>query len=78
VPGRVYAKTGTAEVGRGWKPFEPDTKTLVTHQWFVGFIERDGHPPLAFAVVYHARTEKAAGLTAARTGGAFLSEWCQR
>jgi cell division protein FtsI/penicillin-binding protein 2 len=78
LPGRVYGKTGTAEVGSGWKPFHPHTKTEVTHQWFVGWLERDGHPPLAFAVVYHARTEKAAGLTAARTGGAFLAEWCAR
>jgi cell division protein FtsI/penicillin-binding protein 2 len=78
VSGRVFGKTGTAEVGSGWRPFETAKKTDVTHQWFVGFVERDGRPPLAIAVVYHARTETAAGLTAARTAGAFLQEWCAR
>lgn len=78
LPGRVYGKTGTAQVGREWKPFEPDSVADVTHQWFVGFLERDGQAPLAFAVVHHARQEKAAGLTAARTAGALLSAWCAR
>lgn len=78
IPGRVYGKTGTAQVGRSFKPFEPDTSDVVTHQWFIGWLEREGQSPLAFAVVYHARTEKAAGLTAAKTAGAFLSAWCAR
>ncbi len=76
---RIYGKTGTAQVSPSWRPFQPGPATKdVTHQWFVGFAEAEGRPPLAFAVVYHARLEKAAGVTAARTAGAFLSWWFGR
>jgi cell division protein FtsI/penicillin-binding protein 2 len=79
IPARIYGKTGTAQVSPSWRPFQPGPATKdVTHQWFVGFAEAEGRPPLAFAVVYHARLEKAAGVTAARTAGAFLSWWYGR
>lgn len=79
IPARVYGKTGTAQVSPSWRPFHPGVPTTeVTHQWFVGFAEAEGRPPLAFAIVYHSRLEKAAGLTAARTAGAFLSWWYGR
>jgi penicillin-binding protein 2 len=79
VPARVYAKTGTAQVPLSWRPFHPGaTSREVSHQWLVGFAEAAGQPPLAFAIVYHARLEVAAGVTAARTAGEFLHWWYTR
>jgi cell division protein FtsI/penicillin-binding protein 2 len=79
VPARVYGKTGTAQVARSWRPFQPGENVRgVSHQWFVGFAEAEGRPPIAFAVVYHARLEAGAGATAARTAGAFLEWWFRR
>jgi cell division protein FtsI/penicillin-binding protein 2 len=79
IPARVYGKTGTAQTPRAWWPFEPpENVKQVTHQWFVGFAEPREGPPLAFAVVYHARGEGAAGETAARTAGTLLSWWFGR
>lgn len=79
IPARIFAKTGTAQVPVSWRPFHPGTTSReVSHQWLVGWAEVPGQPPLAFAVVYHARLEPAAGLTAARTAGEFLAWWFRR
>lgn len=79
LPARVFGKTGTAQTNRAWWPFEPPEQSKrVTHQWFVGFAEPEQGPPLAFAVVHHARSEGSAGQTAVKTAGALLSWWFSR
>ncbi|MFM8981083.1 MAG: penicillin-binding transpeptidase domain-containing protein [Planctomycetia bacterium] len=79
IPARIFAKTGTAQVPVSWRPFHPGTTSRdVSHHWLVGFAEAPGQPPLAFALVYHARLEPAAGVTAARSAGEFLRWWFTR
>lgn len=76
VPALVYGKTGTAQVGRTWRPWhEPGDKDLVWHHWFAGFAEAPGRRSVAFACVLHARTEAAAGATAAKAVAQFLRIW---
>lgn len=79
IPARIYAKTGTSQVPVSWRPFHPGaTSREVSHHWLVGWAEAPGQPPLAFAVVYHARLEPAAGVTAPRAAGDFLHWWFRR
>ena len=65
----VYGKTGTAQVGKDWKPFDdlrPGAEDMTWHHWFVGFAERPGTDPVAFACVLHARREAGAAATSAK------------
>ncbi|MDA1194990.1 MAG: penicillin-binding transpeptidase domain-containing protein [Planctomycetota bacterium] len=80
VPAEVYAKTGTAQVGGTWKPWKTGTEAAEEdsgpwHHWFVGFAEAPGRRSVAFACVLHARTEAAAGLTAAPLTREILERW---
>ena len=74
LPGQVYGKTGTSQPGGWWTPGSGPPEG-VWHHWFVGFHEAPGRPPLAFACVLHARSEAAAGLTAANAVHDFLAWW---
>ena len=74
VPAEVYGKTGTAQVGRWWRPGGGSGKGP-WHHWFVGFSEAPGFRPLAFACVLHSRTEGAAAITSARAVRQFLTWW---
>jgi cell division protein FtsI/penicillin-binding protein 2 len=65
VPGTVYGKTGTAQVGGTWRPWGLTEDGGPWHHWFVGFAEAPGRRTVAFACVLHARDEAAGGLTAA-------------
>jgi cell division protein FtsI/penicillin-binding protein 2 len=73
---RVYGKTGTAQTSKGGD-FDPDAIGAVWHHWFVGFAER-GSESISFAVVLHARTEAAGGLTAAKAAARFVRWWFDR
>ena len=76
VPAYVYGKTGTAQVGRSWRPWgDPESVHEVWHHWFVGFAETPRGRPVAFACVFHARTEAAAGLTAVPATSRILKHW---
>jgi cell division protein FtsI/penicillin-binding protein 2 len=73
----VFGKTGTAQVSDGG-PFDPDRLAEGPwHHWFVGFAER-GEERIAFAMVLYARTEAAAGRTAARAVARWLRWWFDR
>jgi cell division protein FtsI/penicillin-binding protein 2 len=74
VPATVYAKTGTAQLGVTWRPFDPGEHSLAWHHWFVGYAEGQGRT-IAFACVLHARTEHAAGQTAAHAVQEILQRW---
>lgn len=74
VRAEVYGKTGTAQVGSWWTPYDPSGKGP-WHHWFVGFAEAPGMRPLAFACVLHSRMEGAAARTAAPAVCQFLSWW---
>lgn len=72
----VYAKTGTAQVGAAWRPFElPGEASSTWHHWFVGFAEVPGENPIAFACILHSREEAAAGLTSAKATADILDFW---
>jgi hypothetical protein len=75
VAATVYGKTGTAQTGAWWKDRGPPVDDGPWHHWFVGFAEAPGRPPLAFACVLHARTEKSAGHTAVHAVRDFLVWW---
>ncbi len=78
VPATVYGKTGTAQVGKTWKPFDPDgpdDEDMTWHHWFVGFAEAPGMRTIAFACVLHARSEGGAGVTSAHAVADILSRW---
>jgi len=74
LPATVHGKTGTAQVGAGWRPFVEEKEGEPWHQWFVGFAEGAG-PPLAFACVMHSRREDAASLTAVPACLEILRDW---
>jgi cell division protein FtsI/penicillin-binding protein 2 len=78
VPASVFGKTGTSQVGGPWRPWVPEDPELEGapwHHWFVGFAEQPGRRRVAFACVLHARTEAAAGLTAAKATARILTAW---
>lgn len=75
LPAEVFAKTGTAQVGKTWAPWDPDEEEGPWHHWFVGFAEAPGKRTVAFACVLHARTEAAAGMTAAPATQKILARW---
>lgn len=77
VPATVYSKTGTAQVGGTWRPFgkESEDDSGPWHHWFVGYAEAPGKRTVAFACVLHARSEDAAGLTAAPVTQQILEQW---
>ncbi len=78
VPATVYGKTGTAQVGRSWRPWRFDEDLDAPwHHWFVGFAEAPGKRTIAFACVLHARTEDGAGLTAVPAVQRILARWYQ-
>lgn len=81
VPALVYGKTGTAQLGKEWRPW-PDERDAegklvdrAWHHWFAGFAEAPGRRTVAFACVLHAREEAAASLTAARAVADILARW---
>ena len=74
VPATVYGKTGTAQPGTWWIAGEAPPQGP-WHHWFVGFATKPGRPTIAFACVLHARTEGAAGSTAAKSCARFLTWW---
>lgn len=85
----VYGKTGTAEVtGRkDWgvvtavgEPgvIDPEEPVKPWHLWFVGYAEKPGHRPVAFAMVLHARDRGGGGDAAAPAVARFLSWWWSR
>ncbi len=70
----VYGKTGTAQVGgKMWDPAAIEEGPW--HHWFVGYATKPGARTVAFALVLHARTEKAGGLTAAPAVLEYLAWW---
>ena len=73
VPAQVYGKTGTAQVGASWRPF--DVEKGPWHHWFVGYATAPGRRTVAFACVLHSRTEGAAGHTAAPAVQKILEHW---
>ena len=75
VPATVYGKTGTAQVGKSWRPLKDDPVGEPWHHWFVGFAEAPGRRTVAFACVLHSRTEAASGMTAAPATQEILSAW---
>ena len=77
VPAVVYSKTGTAQMGGSWRPFDnlQNGDPEPWHHWFVGFAEAPGKRTVAFACVLHARYEEAAGLTAAPATQEILEQW---
>ncbi len=79
VPAEVSGKTGTAQVGKSWRPWtltkEEQQEIGPWHHWFVGFAEAPGQRTVAFACVFHSRTEAAAGLTSAPAAQQILTQW---
>ncbi|MGE0190801.1 MAG: penicillin-binding transpeptidase domain-containing protein [Planctomycetota bacterium] len=81
VPGIVYGKTGTAQLGPEWRPWEYGLdergrrEEEAWHHWFAGFAEAPGRRTVAFACVLHAREEDAAAMTSAKAVAQFLSWW---
>jgi penicillin-binding protein 2 len=76
VPGEVFGKTGTSQVGDSWKPWEEDHEDGGPwHHWFVGWVEGYGPRRIAFACLLHSRTEAAAGFTAAGAAREILTRW---
>ncbi len=77
VPATVYGKTGTAQLSKAWAPWtRSGEKAPAWHHWFVGFAERAGANPVAFACVFHSRTEKSgSGSTAGVAGRKILETW---
>jgi cell division protein FtsI/penicillin-binding protein 2 len=76
VPAAVYGKTGTAQVGA---PYDPQRlEDGPWHHWFVGWAEAPGRRTVAFACLLHARTEAAAGGTAAHAVADLLAWWYAR
>jgi cell division protein FtsI/penicillin-binding protein 2 len=71
----VYGKTGTAQVGGPWRPFGATEDGGPWHHWFVGYAEAPGKRTVAFACVLHARSEDAAGRTAAPATQEILEQW---
>lgn len=73
----VVGKTGTATAtGLDWvEPTDKDPSDGPWHLWFVGYAEKPGARPVAFAVVLHARTRGVGGDEAAPVVAAFLSWW---
>ena len=79
VPAIVYGKTGTAQLGQQWRPWQDDAEAAeVWHHWFVGYLEAAGRPPLAFACVLHARMEGGSGATAAVAAARILGDYLRR
>ncbi len=87
----VYGKTGTAEVTglKDWgvvaeerNPLAPEAGEGAVakpwHLWFVGYAEKPGWRPVAFAMVLHGRDKGAGGDAAARAVARFLSWWWSR
>ena len=74
LPATVYGKTGTAQLGQSWRPFDEGDKNAGWHHWFVGFAEGQGRT-IAFACVLHARSEGGAGLTSAWAVKEILERW---
>jgi cell division protein FtsI/penicillin-binding protein 2 len=75
---QVFGKTGTAQVGKSWMPFDRQASRAedkVWHHWFVGFAEAPGRRPVAFACVLHARREGGAGSTSAKAVAEILEAW---
>jgi cell division protein FtsI/penicillin-binding protein 2 len=76
VPATVYGKTGTSQVGKPYRPRADDVaEDGPWHHWFMGWAEAPGERPLAFCVLLYARTEAAAGATAAPLAADFLAWW---
>ncbi|MDF1702721.1 MAG: penicillin-binding transpeptidase domain-containing protein, partial [Planctomycetota bacterium] len=76
VPAEVSGKTGTAQVGKTWAPWDMDQdEEGPWHHWFVGFAEAPGRRTVAFACVLHSRTEAAAGMTAGPATARILAKW---
>jgi penicillin-binding protein 2 len=76
VPASVYGKTGTAQVGRPYRPGPSDkAEDGPWHHWFMGWAEAPGQRPVAFCALLFARTEAAAGSTAAPLAADFLAWW---
>ena len=75
----VYGKTGTAQLAGDWK-FAKGRHPVqeAWHHWFVGFAQAPGRRPVAYACVLHARTEEAAGQTAAKATAEILQYWFDR
>ena len=80
IPATCYGKTGTAQLSKAWAPWtRSGEKAPAWHHWFVGFAERAHGNPVAFACVFHARTEKSgSGSTAGVAGRRILESWFQR
>ncbi len=76
IPATVYGKTGTAQVGKPYRPGADDVpEDGPWHHWFVGWAESPNGRPLVFAALLYARTEPAAGSTAAPLVADFLRWW---
>ena len=81
VPGIVYGKTGTAQLGPEWRPWTYGLDERgrrdeeAWHHWFAGFAEAPGRRTVAFACVLHAREEPAAAMTSAKAVAQFLTWW---
>jgi len=87
----VYGKTGTAEA-TGQKDWgvAPEMRELAAadaaataqpkpwHLWFVGYAEKPGRRPVAFAMVLHGREKGGGGDDAAPAVARFLSWWWSR
>lgn len=87
----VYGKTGTAEA-TGLKDWgvPPETRDAAAteegadapkkpwHLWFVGYAEKPGRRPVAFAMVLHGREKGSGGDVAAPAIARFLSWWWSR
>lgn len=79
IDAEVFGKTGTSQTGNWWTPGgRPESGSGPWHHWFVGFAERPGTRPIAFAAVLHSRMESAAGKTAAKVAYDWLTWWYAR
>src|SRR5690606_24442471 len=89
----VYGKTGTAETTgeKDWgvppevldaREAEAEGGTSARpkpwHLWFVGYAEKPGRRPVAFALVLHGRDKGAGGDAAASAVARYLSWWWSR